>query len=214
MTFTRTKIIDNKPYRYRVRNDRVRGKVKQKVVKYIGPVNPIYKVKKKRKSNAWLFVRELTEAEIKTFQKSVKSSIGFTRDRARIILLSSQKNSCNQIAEKLSCDVRKVRRAISAFNKMGLKSLERKKAKGAKPKFTKEQRAKMLEAVLTNPVKLGQYFTTWSLPKLQKYFIEQKIVDYISIESIRQIMRAEGTKIKKSKRFQYSDDPEFAKKNF
>ena len=95
-----------------------------------------------------------------------------------------------------------------------MNAFEKGKAPGAKPKFTQEQRAEMLGVVSTKPELLGLHFTTWSLPKLQKYFIEKNIVDYISIESIRQLLKVEGMKIKKSKRFQYSNDPEFAKKNY
>ncbi len=71
----------------------------------------------------------------------------------------------------------------------------------------------MLMIASTDPKLLGLHFTTWSLHKLQKYFIEKEIVDSISIETIRRLMKSEGMKIKKSKRFQYSNDPDFAKKN-
>jgi len=72
----------------------------------------------------------------------------------------------------------------------------------------------MLRVMSTDPVKLGLHFTTWSLRKLQKYLINEKIVDKISHEAIRYILKSEGVRIKKSKRFQYSNDSEFDKKNF
>ena len=64
MTYTRIKKINGKQYKYLVAGKRVNGNVQQKVLKYIGPVNPIYKIGQKReKTNASLFVRSLTEQE-------------------------------------------------------------------------------------------------------------------------------------------------------
>ena len=209
--FERIKIIKGREYKYLVKNDRVGKKVKQRVVKYLGPVNPVYK--KVRKSNAWLFAKSSSETEIEILKKSKNSTSAFTRDRTRIILLSFQGNQCKQIAEKMDCDPRKVRNAIKAYNKIGLEALKRGKAKGAEPKFTKEQKAKIVMTASTDPIKLDLHFTTWSLPKLKKYFIRENIVDSISIETIRFIMKNNGIKLKKSKRRQYSNDPDFDKKN-
>jgi transposase len=147
-------------------------------------------------------------------KKAIRSSNSFTRDRAKILLLSSKGYYARQIAEKIDCKARKVRNAIHSFNKKGLKALQKGKAKGAKSKFTKEQRAKMLMIASTEPQKLGMHFTTWSLPKLRKYFIEKEIVSSISIETIRCLIKVEGVKLKKSRRRQYSNDPEFDKKNY
>ena len=211
--FERIKIINGKKYRYLVKNVRVGNTVKQKVIRYLGPVDPVYNKEKSRKSNAWLFVREVSELEMKGLQKAIASSSAFTRDRARIILLSSEGEKCSRIAEQVSCEERKVRNAIRAFNLKGLNALKRGKAKGAEPKFTQEQRAEMLGIASTEPKLLSLHFTTWSLPKLKRYFIEKQIVDSISIESIRQLLKSQGIKLKKSKRRQYSNDPDFAKKN-
>ena len=187
--------------------------MKQRVIRYLGPIEPVYKQKKKRRVRSRMFVRGLNKMEKQILLKSKYSSIGFTRDRARIILFSAEGFASLDIAEKLSYDVRKVRKAIKEFNLIGLRSLERGKAKGAEPKFTKEQRAKMLEIVFTNPMKLGLHFTSWSLRKLKRYFESEEIVDSISITSIRSIFKKEGVNWRKSKRFQYSNDPEFSKKN-
>jgi hypothetical protein len=43
--------------------------------------------------------------------------------------------------------------------------------------------------------------------------MEQEVVDSISIETLRQMIIKRGAKLKKSKRWQYSPDKEFAKKN-
>lgn len=213
MSYIRVKLIGGKGYKYLVVGKRIEGKVLQKVVKYLGAVNPIYKVGCKRKPNASKYVRPLTNIEEKSLKKAVKSTDTFIRDRAKIILLSSKRFFSKQISEKIGCDVRKVRNAIGGFNLRGLSALVRGKAKGAKPKFTKELRARILEVASTDPLKLGLHFTTWSLPKLRHYLIDKGMINRICVESVRTILRRENTKWRKSRRWQYSNDPEFAKKN-
>lgn len=214
MAYERIKTVYGNQYRYIVEGKRIDSKVRQRVIKYLGPVKPIYKIKKKQRDNSWLHVRNLDYEEKQILKHNKLSSKGFIRDRAKIVLWSSEKTSSLDIADKLGCDVRKVRKAIKEFNKKGIACFERKKAKGAKPTFTKEQRAKMLQVASTDPVKLKQHFTTWSLRKLKRYFESGGLVKSINIVSVRNILKKEGLNWRKSKRWQYSNDPEFAKKNF
>jgi transposase len=207
------KTINGRKYKYLRKSIREGDKVRHVTIKCLGPVDPIYKTGMPRKTNASIYIRSLDSMEIKFLKKATKSNIAFTQDRAKILLLSSKGFFAGQIADKMGCEPRKVRKAIKAFNKEGLNALQRGKAKGAKPKFTREQRAKQLMIASTEPQKLDLHFTAWSLPKLRRYFIENEIVDSISIESIRQLLKSEGIKLKKSKRRQYSNDPDFAKKN-
>lgn len=216
MAFIEIKTIKGKQYKYLRKSVRKGDKVVHVNVEYLGPVEPVYKTgksEKSRKSNASIFVRELTQEEHETLKKLTKSSDSFKRDRAKILLLSSEKEPSKQISEKTNCDVRKVRNTIISFNEKGMAALERGKAKGASIKFTDEQKAKMLKAVSIEPIKLGLHFTTWSLSKLRDYYLNESIVESISIESVRRLLISEGMRIKKSKRFQYSNDKEFDKKN-
>lgn len=214
MVYIEIKTIHGKKYKYLRKSIRDGDKVRHITIKCLGPVDPIYKTGRTRKTNASIYVGSLQPGEIKDLKKATRSSDAFTRDRAKIFLLSSKGYTVKEIAGRIGCEVRKVRKAVKAFNKIGLKALERGKAKGAKPRFTKEQRAEILQVVSTDPRTLGLPYTTWSLRKLKKYIINQNIVDYISIYTIREILRSERMKIKKSKRFQYSNDPDFAKKNY
>ncbi len=215
MAFERIKTIKRRKYRYLVEGKRVDDKVKQKVLKYLGPVEPVKE--KKRKHGAGrkpsIFTREVTPEEKSTLEKKSRSTAAFERDRALILLYSHERKSVKEISEKISREQRMVRRVIKQFSENGLEVFQRKKAKGAEPKFTNEQKAKMLKIASTEPIRLGLHFTTWSLSKLRDYYLKETIVDAISIESIRGILKAEGMKIKKSKRFQYSNDEDFDKKN-
>lgn len=214
MTYTEIKTIHGRKYKYIRKSIREGNKVRHITIKCLGPVDPIYKTGKSRKTNASIYIRPLKQDEIKMLKKATKSSDAFKRDRTKILILSSKGYFAGQIAKRIGCKVRKVRKTIKSFNKIGLKSLKRGKAKGVKPRFTKEQRAKILQIVSTDPTTSGLPYTTWSLRKLKKYLIDQNIVDYISINTIREILKSEKMKNKKSKRFQYSNDPEFAKKNY
>ncbi|MEW5761358.1 MAG: helix-turn-helix domain-containing protein [Candidatus Thermoplasmatota archaeon] len=152
--------------------------------------------------------------EIVELKKAMHSYDAFKKDRAHIILQSNKGKSIKQICQGLSKDRRTVARAIEEFNEKGLNALIRGKPKGATPKITKEQSARILEIANTDPRKLDLPFTTWSLQKLKKYLIQNEVVTSISHEWIRKLLQREGFRIKKSQRFQYSNDPEFSKKNF
>ena len=214
MTYTRIKTINGRSYKYLVTGKRIEGNVQQKVIKYLGPVNPIYKIGKKReKTNASVYVRTLTEYEKSELAKSAKSNNAFTRDRAKIILLSSQRLFAKQITGKLNCEERKVRKAIKDFNSKGLQALHRGKAKGAIPKFTDTTKKIILMHFSKKPSEFDLHFTTWTLPRFKTHLIDYKVIESISIETIRQIVIEAGAKLERSKRWQYSPDKEFHKKN-
>lgn len=211
MSYVRIKIVNGKKYKYLVTGKRIDGSVKQKVIRYLGPVEPVYRFGKRHKSNASIYARDLTEEERAELKLASKSTNSFTKDRARIILLSSEKLFSKPIAERVGCKERKVRDAIKAFNKNGINSIERKKAKGAKPKFTEEIKKNILLNFSKKPKEFGYVFTTWTLPRFRKHLIKTSVVESISIESVRQILNKSGAKLKKSKRRQYSPDKDFLK---
>jgi transposase len=67
---------------------------------------------------------------------------------------------------------------------------------------------------MSRPQDLGLPFTQWSLTKLRAYLIQEKVVDTISIERLRQILEEEGFSYQRSKTWKESTDPDFeAKKN-
>ena len=189
------------------------GRVVHKNVKYLGPVEPIYKKKMKRKDTSRIFVRSLSNHEKDKLGKYKKHESAFTRDRAKILLWSDNAMSCISISEKLDCDVRKVRSAVKDFNKRGIDSLIRRKAKGAEPKFTEEDREKILEQFSKDPREFDYAFTAWTLPRFREHLIKQGVVDSICVETVRQIIMKAGAKLKRSKRWQYSPDKDFDKKN-
>jgi hypothetical protein len=210
-----TYTIKGRKYKYEVENYREGKQIKHKK-KYIGPVEPINKMERKKGGGrkAKLFVRELTEDEMESLEKATKSSSAFTKDRARIILLSASKINAIEIAKRSANEIRKIRAAITSFNNMGLAALQRGKAKGAIPKFSDATNSIILMHFSKQPKDFGLHFTTWTLPRFTKHLIDYKVVESISIEKVRQILDKAGARLKKSKRWQYSPDKEFYKKKF
>lgn len=213
MTYIEIKQIKGRLYKYKRTSYRVNGKTKH-TSRYIAPVEPVRKRRKGQGRKPSIYIRLLTDEERKTLRRAERSGESFTRDRASILLHSAKGKAAGEICKCTSHARNTVVFAIKDFNERSLDALQRRKAKGAKPKFTKEQRARILQIVHTNPKNLGLHFTTWSLPKLREYLIDNNIVENICIESIRKILRSFNVRIRKSKRWQYSNDPEFDKKNF
>ena len=214
ITYIEIKTINGKQYKYLRKTVRDGKEMKHITLKYLGPVNPIYKIGKTReKTNASIFVRVFTEHEKTALNAATKSSNAFTRDRAKIILLSSEKLFAKQIVEKIGCEERKVWKAIKDFNNRGVEALQKGKAKGAIPKFTDITKKVILMHFSKKPSEFGLHFTTWTLPRFRKHLIDYKVVESISIETLRQILIKAGAKLERSKRWQYSPDKDFHKKN-
>lgn len=213
MVYIETITIQGKRYKYLRMSVRVGKKMKKITIKCLGAVNPIYhKQIRKRKSNASIYVKPLVENEKASLEKALHSGNVFTKERAKIVLLSAQRNSPTQISEKIDCEVRKVRKAIKAFNSEGLKALDRKKSKGTKPKFSEYDKKTILLHFSRNPKDFKIPISYWTLPRFRKHLMDKKIVDSICIETIRQILVGAGAKLTKSKRWQYSPDKNFLRK--
>ena len=209
-----TYTIKGRKYKYSVHNYRTGDKVRHKKT-YVGPIEPVNKAQRKKGQGRKpeIFVRGLTKEEKETIEKSTKSSMAFVRDRAKILLLSSKGTSAKDIAKMSSSEIRKVRVAIKSFNNRGISALQRGKAKGAIPKFDDIKKKIILMHFYKTPVSFGYHFTTWTLPRFAKHLIEYKVVESICIESLRQILMKAGAKLERSKRWQYSPDKDFHKKN-
>ena len=183
---------------------------------YLGPVEPVRKLGRKRRPGGGrkpvLFVGELKDAEREALEKAHSSASAFTKERARVILASSKGQSVKDIARTVGKEVRSVRAAVRAFRIRGLDCLARGKTTGRKPVFSEEDRALMLGVASAAPVKVGEVFTSWSLPKLKRHLLEKNGLS-ISVEQLRQVLRKQGFRLKKSRKWQYSNDPDFVKKN-
>ena len=212
MPHTEIYLIRGRKYKYEVTNYRVGKKVKHKK-KYVGPVEPL---NNRRNPNAGrkpkLKVREMTAEEKDFVKQNLKSSKSFIKDRARIIQLSYESKTVKQIFQQLNFHRPKIEKIIKQFNTLGLKIFERRKNTGKPRRITKEQRALILQWINTHPEKLGLHFNNWSHKRLSDYAKAQGV--NVSSSQAGRIIKQDEIKYKKKIAHLYSDDPNFAKKNF
>ena len=206
--------IRGRQYKYQVTNYRIGKKIKHKK-KYLGAVEPVNKAQRKKGGGRKpsVFARAITSEEHVVLETALRSNNAFAKERAKTILLSNQGKHVKEICRETGKEKRSILTAIHAFNSKGVACLASVKRSGRKPVFMLEQRAKIIQAINTEPRSLGLNFTTWSLHKLRDYAMKNGFVISISIEQLRQILKHGNKKFKKSRKWCYSNDPEFAKKN-
>lgn len=139
-------------------------------------------------------VREITNDEGNRLLRMVRRSSGsvVTWRRAQMVLLSAQGMDTAQIAEVTFTSTDRVRDVLHNFNTDGFDSLRPKYAGGRPPKFGPVQREQIKQIALARPTDHGLPFSTWSLSKLADYLVAQGVVDDISHEGLRQVLRDEG----------------------
>ena len=138
-----------------------------------------------------IYVRPLRDRERKRLQEWARyQTDDQMRKRARVILLSAEGYTVPRISEQVGLHPINVRKWIHRFNEHGLAGLQSGKSPGRPPRFTAEQREQIIKIAQTDPQELGLSFQRWSLQRLREYLISQGIVDSISAETVRQILRS------------------------
>jgi transposase len=163
-----------------------------------------------------VWVRDLTPVEGNKLLGIVRRGSGSVVRwrRAQIVLWSAQRMEVPAIAKIAFTSEDRVREVIHNFNADGFDSLAPKYAGGRPPKFTLPQRREIKKIALSRPTDHGLPFSTWSLSKLAEFLVAEGVVDDISHEGLRVLLREEGVSFQVIKTFKASNDPDFeAKKN-
>ncbi|MDQ3369366.1 MAG: IS630 family transposase [Myxococcota bacterium] len=161
-------------------------------------------------------VREISNEEGQKLLRIVRRSSGsvVTWRRAQMVLLSAQGMDVAQIAKVAFTSDDRVREVLHNFNDDGFESLYPKYAGGRPPTFTLPQRQAVKKIALARPIDRGMPFSTWSLSKLAEFLVAEGVVDDISHEGLRVLLREEGVSFQVIKTWKQSNDPDFeAKKN-
>jgi len=161
-------------------------------------------------------VREISNEEGQRLLRIVRRSSGsvVTWRRAQMVLLSAQGMGVAQIAKVAFTSEDRVREVLHNFNDDGFESLYPKYAGGRPPTFTLPQRQAIKKIALARPQDHDLPFSTWSLSKLAEFLVAEGVVDDISHEGLRVLLREEGVSFQVIKTFKASNDPDFeAKKN-
>jgi transposase len=161
-------------------------------------------------------VRELSNEEGNRLLRIVRRSAGsvVTWRRAQMVLLSAQGMDVAQIVRVAFTSEDRVRAVLHNFNDDGFESLYPKYSGGRPPTFTLPQRQEIKKIALSRPADHDLPFSTWSLTELAEFVVAEGVVDDISHEGLRALLREEGVSFQRLKTFKVSNDPDFeAKKN-
>jgi transposase len=210
MVFEKISIVKGRKYKSLVMGYRdENGKVRHKVIKYLGPLERVNKKRVGSGKRPTLKVRELNQEEKAFVEKSIKHSKSFVKDRAKIITLSYEGHSVSSICHRLKFDKKKVGEIINGFNKENLKIFERKKNPGRPRTITQEERNKIISYLHTKPSELGLHYNNWSWKKLTQFAKQNNIK--ISPSQIGRIIKKENIKYKTKRSKMYSTDKNFLK---
>ena len=161
-------------------------------------------------------VREITSPEGNKLLGIVRRGSGSVVRwrRAQVVLWSAQGMDVPAIAKIAFTSEDRVREVIHNFNTDGFDSLAPKYAGGRPPKFTLPERQAIKKVALSRPQDHDLPFSTWSLSKLAEFLVAEGVVDDISHEGLRVLLREEGVSFQVIKTWKQSNDPDFeAKKN-
>jgi transposase len=132
----------------------------------------------------------------------------FKFKRSQIILASAQQMRVQEISAVFCYSEDYVKTVIKEFNQIGLSSIKSaRKNNHRPPKFTREERDRIVEVALKRPQDLGLPFTQWSLNKLREQVLKQGIVENISIDTIHTILKQRKIGYKRTKTWKESHDP-------
>lgn len=161
-------------------------------------------------------VREISNDEGQRLLRMVRRSSGSVVSwrRAQMVLLSAQGMDVAGIAKVTFTSDDRVRDVIHNFNRDGFDSLAPRYSGGRPPKFTLPQRQQIKQLALARPADHGLPFATWSLSKLADFLVAEGVVDDISHEGLRLVLREEGVSFQAVKTWKTSTDPDYeVKKN-
>ncbi|HRJ45004.1 MAG: helix-turn-helix domain-containing protein [Caldilineaceae bacterium] len=140
-----------------------------------------------------LYVRELEDAEWMDLEAMLEDKDGDVPiQRVMIVVLSAQGHRVQEISREVDLHPINVRKWIHRFNAEGMDGLRSGKSPGRPPVFTDEQRDEIVALANGDPRKLGLPFAQWSLQRMRKYLMDKEIVEQISVETIRQVLRSNG----------------------
>jgi transposase len=136
-----------------------------------------------------LYARKLTEAEEEQLKRWLAGNDAALQHRARIILLSSQGYRVPEIGPLVKSHPANLRKWIHRFNERGCEGLRTVRSGGPQLRFTPQQRQEIIRLAQSKPRDLGLNFSRWTLHRLAQQAVKYGIVDRISHECVRQILR-------------------------
>src|SRR6266496_3567532 len=159
-------------------------------------------------------VREISNGEGNHLKRIVRRGSGsvVTWRRAQMVLWSAQGMNVAQIAGLAFTSEDRVRDVLHNFNSDGFESLYPRYSGGRPPVFTLARRREIKKIAKSGPAGHGLPFSRWSLAKLADFLVAEGVVDDISHEGLRELLRAEGVSFQAVKTWKASAGPDYAAK--
>src|SRR5215218_860745 len=159
-------------------------------------------------------LRPITDYEGNRLLRIVRRSSGsvVTWRRAQMVLLAAQAMPVSQIAKVTFTSQDRVRDVIHNFNADGFDALYPRYWGGRPPTFTLPERQQIKRIALSRPQDHDLPFSTWSLHKLADFLVAEGVVEDISHEGLRALLREQGVSFQRLKTFKASNDPDFEAK--
>jgi transposase len=161
-----------------------------------------------------LRIREIDDDEGRRLVRIIRRGSGsvVTWRRAQMVLLSAQGMDAAAIAKVAFTSEDRVRDVIRNFNADGFGSVYPRYKGGRPPKFTLPQRREIKKIAKSRPAEHDLPFSTWSLAKLADFLVAGGVVDDISHEGLRTLLREEGVSFQRIRTWKASKDPDDAAK--
>jgi len=159
-----------------------------------------------------LLVRALKSTEESILRELSRSSQTIIHRKSRILLLSADGRSANEIAEMVGLHPNSVRLVIRSFNESGIQSIFSKPITGRPRKFDASVQDKLIELLRHKPTEYGIEGGVWTLEDAAKVAQEQGIVESICIESVRQVLLRGKLSWRRVKAWIAPSDPEYEQK--
>ena len=135
-------------------------------------------------------IRKPTATEVKQLQQLIETSPDKRqRRRAEILLLYVTGLTATAIAQLLSLHLNTVSRVLQLFGRQGLAAVTRMSHGGAPRQISSHQAMRIRRLADQPPSKRGLPYGRWSLAKLRDYVLQHCIVDQISREHLRRLLK-------------------------
>jgi transposase len=148
---------------------------------------------------ARLLFANIKKDDIKKLYEILKKGEEHIKKRVHAIILSGiHKYRVSEISKIVNLHPNHLRKWIKRYNKEGIDIILNSPRTGKKKEITEDIKNKIIEIAKIPPRKLGLLFSNWTLHKLKKYLEENKIIEKISHETIRKILKETKIEIKEA----------------
>ena len=142
-----------------------------------------------------LKVRKPHAREIRQLHAALEQELSARqRRRAEALLLYATGMEATRIADTLESHVNTIYSDLRAFEHAGVGCIHEHLHGGAPLRLSNAQRATILQLAESCPGEVGLPYGRWSLSKLREYLLEQRLVEAISREHLRRVLKKGGSR--------------------